>query len=80
MKDSKTTIIKAIACIAVLILTIILMVTEFKLEKSMYNNGYCSCDGKWRLLNVADHNYHYVCDKCGNTISCKFSPNRLKED
>lgn len=56
------------------------MVAEFKLEKSYYNNGYCSCGGKWRLLNVADHNYHYICDECGNTLSCKFSPNRLKED
>lgn len=76
----KVTVIKAIVAITTISLIIILAVAEFKLEKSVYNNGYCSCDNKWRLLNVSDHNYHYVCDKCGNTISLRFSPNNLKED
>lgn len=76
----KETVIKAIAWITTISLIIILMVAEFKLEKSMYNNGYCSCGGEWHLLNIADHNFHYICDNCGNTLSCKFSPNRLKED
>lgn len=76
----KVTVIKAIIVITMIVLGAILLVADYKVEKSFYNNGYCTCDNEWRLLNVSDHKYYFVCDKCGNTIHTTFSPNRLKED
>lgn len=76
----KVVVIKAIIIITMTVLAIVILAADYKVEKSLYNNGYCTCDNEWRLLNVSDHQYYFVCDKCGNTIHTTFSPSRLKED
>ncbi len=77
---NKETVIKVIAEITILILVVVLAVAHYKIDKSLYNNGYCTCDNRFRLLNVSDHKYYFVCDKCGNTFYTSYSPSWLKED
>lgn len=39
---------------------------------SGWNNGYCSCGGKWVYQQAIGHRYEtvylYECNKCGKTI------------
>ena len=55
-----------------LIMIAILMVLLFIfkcINATSWNNGYCSCGGKWIYQQAIGHTYNtyylYECDKCG---------------
>ena len=49
----------------------LILLTDKK-EADRWNNGYCSCGGKYEYTQAIGHayttTYIYQCDKCGNTI------------
>jgi hypothetical protein len=40
-------------------------------EEKTWNNGFCSCGGRWEYMQPIGHaystDYIYKCDKCGKT-------------
>lgn len=60
--------------IFIVIISLILFIT-FSNENSIWNNGYCSCGGKWEYRQAVGHqavtNYIYKCDTCGRVHEFK---------
>lgn len=52
------------------IITIILILAM--LESFNWNDGYCSCGGKWEYEQAVGHNYStgyiYKCNRCGKRL------------
>lgn len=60
-----------------LLLIILLAIADNKADEKTWNNGYCSCGGRWEYLDTSHHisytkegGYHdikgyiYICRKC----------------
>lgn len=52
-----------------IIVVIIIIFAVYSVNSSQWNDGYCSCGGRWRYQEAVGHrystNYIYKCDKCG---------------
>lgn len=54
-----------------IVLGILLVIFGFlrMAEEKTWNNGFCSCGGRWEYMHLIGHaysTYHiYKCDKCG---------------
>lgn len=52
--------------IAIMVLILIIIYSN---DSSTWNDGYCSCGGKWEYRQAVGHqagtNYIYKCDTCG---------------
>ena len=62
-----------IVVVVLAVLTCFLVYTVIeKHDSKVWNNGYCTCGGKWEYEQAVGHrgstSYIYVCDKCGNRI------------
>ena len=55
--------------IIVLIISIIIIGIDVSVNASQWNDGYCSCGGRWRYQEAVGHRYStdyiYKCDECG---------------
>lgn len=59
-------------CIMLAIMIVIMVVVlafESANDEKKWNNGFCSCGGRWEYQQAVGHkydtNYIYKCDKCG---------------
>ena len=54
-------------CFIIFILTIFVLSSVY--DNAKWNNGYCSCGGKWEYVQPIGHayttDYMYKCDVCG---------------
>ena len=61
-----------IVCVFILVVTFICNFIMNSNEKKKWNDGYCSCGGKWEYEQAVGHyystHYIYVCDTCGKRI------------
>ena len=55
-----------------LIMLVIIIIISFVINSAnegQWNNGYCSCGGRWRYQEAVGHSYSttyiYKCDECG---------------
>lgn len=52
-----------------IIVVIIIVIVVYSIHESPWNDGYCSCGGRWRYQEAVGHRYSttyiYKCDKCG---------------
>lgn len=68
---------KIIGSISVILATIFLVgcATLCAIEnKRVWNDGYCECGGRWKLVAVSDTDHssrtkYYVCDECYKEIT-----------
>lgn len=79
MSDILGEIVGTFIIIAVVILLGVGLVScSNTVNDSKWNNGYCTCGGKWVYDQPIGHQYStyflYECDKCGKT--CEFSKKR----
>ena len=63
---------------AIVILAAILITAAAILDANesnkIWNDGYCECGGKWKLVAVSDTDYgsrtkYYICDECYKEIT-----------
>lgn len=59
----------AIICITAIVIFILFVGFLCLQEQRIWNNGRCSCGGKWEYEQAIGHRnsttYMYICDKCG---------------
>ena len=52
-----------------IIVVILLVFVAYSVNVNQWNDGYCSCGGKWVYQEAVGHGYNttyiYKCDKCG---------------
>lgn len=57
------------ATIIILLISLVIAFILYSANESQWNNGYCSCGGKWVYQEAVGHRYNttyvYKCDKCG---------------
>lgn len=63
----------AIVILATILITSVVMLSANESNK-IWNNGYCECGGKWKLVAVCDSDHssrtkYYVCDECYKEIT-----------
>ena len=58
-----------LAPIIVLVIAIIIIGIAVSANEGQWNDGYCSCGGRWRYQDAVGHGYNtsyiYKCDQCG---------------
>lgn len=76
MQKIKEHIVEIIVGIAMVLLVIGVIAGAME-ENKVWNNGYCTCDGKWQYLEPVRRTYRsddstqtsvtyiYKCDRCG---------------
>jgi hypothetical protein len=64
-------ITSVVSVISVIILVLIISLGVSKVDDRLWNNGQCSCGGKWEYVQPIGHAYStyylYECDACGKT-------------
>lgn len=57
------------ACLIIVVLILAAMMVADSRDLKKWNNGYCSCGGRWEYQQAVGHRYDtdyiYKCDKCG---------------
>lgn len=55
--------------IIVLVIAMIVIGIDVSANAGQWNDGYCSCGGRWRYQEAVGHRYSttyiYKCDECG---------------
>ena len=69
--------------IGAIIFIFVLLAIDKTIDKFRYNDGYCSCGGKWEYIQAVGHNYStnyvYKCEKCGYMHRNKVAPKDNRE-
>ena len=73
----ETTAGKIIGSAVVILVTILITAGSMLCaneSKKVWNDGYCECGGKWKLVAVCDSDYssctkYYICDECYKEIT-----------
>ena len=73
-ETTKEIVIGSIIVILVAILITASAILCANENKKVWNNGYCECGGKWKLVAVSDtdrgsRTKYYVCDECYKEIT-----------
>lgn len=65
MRDSDDFIVTLIS----VLIAIIIVFVSYSVNADQWNDGYCSCGGRWVYQEAVGHrystNYIYKCDNCG---------------
>lgn len=70
----KGKIISSIVVILAAILITVVVILGANESNKIWNNGYCECGGKWKLVAVCDSDHssrtkYYICDECYKEIT-----------
>mgnify|MGYP003300421139 CR=1 FL=1 len=62
-----------VVILAAILITAIAMLSANESNK-IWNDGYCECGGKWKLVAVCDSDHssrtkYYICDECYKEIT-----------
>lgn len=69
LNDCFELIISLVAVVIIVGLIAVAMLISNSKDVKKWNNGYCSCGGRWEYQQAVGHRYDtdyiYKCDKCG---------------
>lgn len=61
-----------IGIITIIVLLLGVSYFSYKEDTKIWNNGYCTCGGKWEYQQAIGHQYNtayiYKCDECGKIV------------